>query len=382
MKKILLIHTRYRNIGGEDISFINELKFLSQHFEVENLVFSNDKLSFKDYIYLVTNNNKKSSKLLEKKIQKFQPDFIYVHNTWFKASLGIFRVISRSGLPAVLKLHNTRYNCTNSFLSKKHFRDSKICNSCGQRKDSFGIFNKYYKDSYIRSFLINNYGKKYMKLLRNSKIKILVLSEFHKSYLSKHGVNKNKIFVFPNYIKNINKENISDTQSKPVIYAGRISSEKGIFDLITAWKESGTNEKLIIAGNGPEKLDLEQKIANVDNISYIGEVSNEESINLIINSKCVVSATHLLEGQPTLFCEASSAGIPSIFPLSGGINSFFPEGSKLSFENGNLESLKKSIELLNDDSILKDEGLKNKTFIDEYLGSTFLVEKFVKILNE
>ena len=36
-------------------------------------------------------------------------------------------------------------------------------------------------------------------------------------------------------------------------------------------------------------------------------------MDLINESRAVVSGTHLYEGQPTLFCEASSSGIPSIF---------------------------------------------------------------------
>ena len=42
MKKILIIHTRYMNIGGEDIAVDNELQLLDKNYEVRFLSFKND----------------------------------------------------------------------------------------------------------------------------------------------------------------------------------------------------------------------------------------------------------------------------------------------------------------------------------------------------
>ena len=37
MKKILVIHNRYQNIGGEDIAVDNEIALLKENFEVKEL---------------------------------------------------------------------------------------------------------------------------------------------------------------------------------------------------------------------------------------------------------------------------------------------------------------------------------------------------------
>ena len=42
MKKILIIHTRYMNIGGEDIAVDKELQLLNKNYEVRFLSFKND----------------------------------------------------------------------------------------------------------------------------------------------------------------------------------------------------------------------------------------------------------------------------------------------------------------------------------------------------
>ena len=88
MKKILLVHNTYRNTGGEDIAVKNEARLLKKHFNVEELYFENTiNNPFSQFLYFFSNNNLKSKKIIQKKIQEFQPDVIYIHNTWFKASL-------------------------------------------------------------------------------------------------------------------------------------------------------------------------------------------------------------------------------------------------------------------------------------------------------
>ena len=53
-------------------------------------------------------------------------------------------------------------------------------------------------------------------------------------------------------------------------------------------------------------------------IEFLGEVENESS-KIIKNSRAVVTATGLFE--PTLLCEASTLGVPSVFQ-NGGIGEF------------------------------------------------------------
>ena len=55
-------------------------------------------------------------------------------------------------------------------------------------------------------------------------------------------------------------------------------------------------------------------------------------MQIISKSIAVVTATKLYEGQPTLLCEASGLGVPSIFPDTGGIFEFFPKNYPLSFK--------------------------------------------------
>ena len=59
-------------------------------------------------------------------LYEFKPDVAYVHNTWFKANLGIFRILGKNNVRTYLKIHNFRYFCTKFFLVRNHIKDRKL----------------------------------------------------------------------------------------------------------------------------------------------------------------------------------------------------------------------------------------------------------------
>jgi len=81
MEKLLIIHTRYIERGGEDIAVDNEVNFLKNFYNVEFLSFQNTlprKLS--EIFSLIISDNYQSRKILSDKIKSFNPDFILINN--------------------------------------------------------------------------------------------------------------------------------------------------------------------------------------------------------------------------------------------------------------------------------------------------------------
>ena len=124
--------------------------------------------------------------------------------------------------------------------------------------------------------------------------------------------------------------------------------------------------KLKIIGKGPNLDSLKETYQNIK-IEFIGEKTNKEVLDIISNSRAVVTATKLYEGQPTL-CEASSLGVPSIFPDTGGIKEFFPEKYQLAFEQFNYEDLKNKLLSLNNKEEIKLIGKQNYQHLNEHLN--------------
>lgn len=185
---------------------------------------------------------------------------------------------------------------------KHHLNGNRTCPGCGLYGGK-KVFNKYFQNSYLKSLLVIYYGKKYFKIISNSKFKIIVLTNFHKNYLIDKNISKG-VTVLNNFISVI-EEQEKDFDDY-MVYAGRISKEKGVKELIEAFKKANLdNMHLKIIGNGPQLQNLINLYKSDKNIIFYGSLSNQETLKIIGNANCIVTATKLWEGQPTLLCEAS-----------------------------------------------------------------------------
>ncbi len=380
MKKVLVINTKYKNYGGEDSNFVQEIKFLKKFYEVDYLYFDNSKkLNIYDVISFFTLSNPSSNKALKVKLHTFKPDIVYVHNTWFKANLGIFNILKKVNVKVVLKIHNFRFACTDTFSASKHFNGKDYCFKCGNKNIRISIFNKYFENSYIKSFFVAVYGKRYINILRGYNLKIIALNEFCKDYLIKKGVNKSKVF------KNYNPFEISENytysaDSEYVVYAGSLTEQKGVKDLLESWKKSKINLKLLVVGTGQLENEILNKYSS-KNIEFLGFLENKKTIDLIKKARAVITATKMFEGQPRLISEASAYGIPSIYPSFGGLDEYFPNDYKLSFKQFDYSDLVKKILFLQNKKLLNEESKKIHNHIIENMSLNILSKNLEYIFN-
>ena len=374
MKKVLLIHTLYRNFGGEDSAVESEIQLLKSKYKVDKLLFDNSKkINFYDLINFLFLTNLESNKKLAKKINEYHPDIIYIHNLWFKGSLGLINEIKKYDIPTVIKIHNFRYLCCNTFYSKRHIGNNLFCPACGMKKKF--IFNKYFNESYLKSLFVIRFSKKLYKIFKRFNFNLLLLTNHHKEILINKNFSEQKLFIFPNFISN--KPILNSNSKNQFLYAGRISKEKGVEELIEAFISLDLSDfKLKILGTGPDLKRLNSKY-NLKNVEFSGFKENNEVISEIQNSFAVISATKLYEGQPTLLCEASLNSIPIIFPNSGGISEFVPKNYNFLFEKNNYNDLQsKMLNIISSDN--KKLGKENKEFINSVLNK----EKLLNIFDE
>ena len=283
----------------------------------------------------------------------------------------------KKGIPVYLKIHNFRYNCTNSHLSKNHFINIEFCQACGNNKSNIGWYNMYF-ESLLKSIFVNRYGKKYFKILSNPLVTLLVLTNFHKEFLINQSFNEKNIKVLPNFLEVKNKSN-SNEIGNTLVYAGRISKEKGVEGIITTFLQSSLKlTKLHLIGDGPELDYLKEKYSS-NRVIFNGSLDNEKVLKYIASSKAVISNTLLYEGQPTLLCEATMLNRVSIFPKNGGIEEFFNDDYFFKFNSKNHENLLEKLESLSDNELLKNESRKAKKHIESILSKELILNKFEEI---
>jgi len=374
LKKILVINTTYREFGGEDSNILEEIKDLSTKFDVSYLEFKNsERLTYNEILSFALIANKNSNYLLTERLNSFNPDLVYVHNTWFKANLGIFKILEDKKIPTILKLHNFRYYCSKFFFHSSHLGKHQFCNMCGMKKEKFKIYNKYYENSFSKSLALFFYSKKLFKLLIKGSFKIAVLTDFHKNFLVNLGITNNKLITLRNPIRIEKNSYNPKISSGNLIYAGRLTKEKGLIQLINVWiklfkKNNLGNLNLLIAGDG----ELKEYIKSLNNnyqISYLEHTDNENILDLIKKSLAVITPTRMFEGQPRLLCEASSLGVPSIYPSFGGMDEFFPKDYSLSFAQFDYEDLEKKIMMLENKDLLQHESKRVKKHLQGLLSN-------------
>jgi len=107
---------------------------------------------------------------------------------------------------------------------------------------------------------------------------------------------------------------------------------------------------------------------NNQQIEFLGQIDNKTTLNYILSSRCIVTATKMYEGQPRLLTEASYLGVPSIFPKFGGMGEFFPKNYDLVFNQYDYVDLTKKINLLDNAEYLVDVSKDVKKHIQDVLN--------------
>ena len=124
--------------------------------------------------------------------------------------------------------------------------------------------------------------EKYFQILLDENKTIFVLTEFHKNYLENDIGVSSKVINFPNYL-NLNQK-YDETNQKYIVYAGRVSKEKGVEELINSYlKINSTEFTLKIIGIGPQLEYLKNKYKQ-KNVEFLGQKSNNETLKIIYNS--------------------------------------------------------------------------------------------------
>lgn len=174
-------------------------------------------------------------------------------------------------------------------------------------------------------------------------------------------------------------------QSNDVVvgYVGRLVRDKGIDELIQAWKllnNEYSNLKLLLVGPIEERDSI--------NEFSINEIKNNPTI---IHTDFVNDATPFFsimdifvlptyrEGFPTVSLEASSMAIPVIITRATGCSESIIDGETGIFVKNEPEDIKtKIVSYLENDNLRKEHGANGRTFVREY----FQQNKVWDLINE
>ena len=172
-------------------------------------------------------------------------------------------------------------------------------------------------------------------------------------YYSKLG---SKVFFVPNAIdiKSL-PSSIDQRYEKQIIFAGRLSKEKGILTILETAKNLPKDVHLIIIGAGPEENLVVESAKNIDNVHFLGYQPKEKTIPLIRGSTLLIQPS-FAEGISATLLESMACKTPIIATNIGGNKELFVHNKTgILIESGNSNELLKEIMRMLNDQNLRDE---------------------------
>jgi len=138
------------------------------------------------------------------------------------------------------------------------------------------------------------------------------------------GMEESKIFYKPNFLSGFSNALPPKFESREpfYLYAGRLSEEKGIKDLVNAFKENG--KSILIVGDGP-LANWVQNETN-DQIRYSKALPREYLEELYASCQAFIVPSRWFEGQPTTVIEAQSTGAIVIAAYSDNLGKMIDHG--------------------------------------------------------
>jgi glycosyltransferase involved in cell wall biosynthesis len=324
--KVLTIHNKYQIRGGEDESCDAESRLLvANGHEVSRLTFENDGITRLNASSagLQAAWRHSSYKRVLNEVRTTRPDIVNVHNFFPVASPAVYYAARRCGVPVVQTLHNYRLLCPGAIL----FRDGKVCEECvGKSVPWPGVAHACYRASRSATLAVTS-----MLAIHNllgtwiRKVDMFIaLSEFSRRKFIEGGLPAERVTVKPNFLAS--DPGCGSGEGDYVLYVGRLPEEKGLRNLIDAWKAAACPGRLIIAGEGPLAPFVEGEASRSPSISFLGGRSPEQVYDLLADARALVFPSTWYEGMPRVIVEALSHGTPVIATRIGSMTEMISEG--------------------------------------------------------
>jgi glycosyltransferase involved in cell wall biosynthesis len=111
---------------------------------------------------------------------------------------------------------------------------------------------------------------------------LLAPTRFVRDKMVANGWDPRAVEVLPHFQRVPKESPTAPAADAPVLYFGRLSAEKGVMDVVRAMRSIPTI-RLIIAGDGPQREELEAQVAKLglNNVEFVGYVRGQQLDRLI-----------------------------------------------------------------------------------------------------
>lgn len=242
-----------------------------------------------------------------------------------------------SGIPVVQTLHNYRMLCANALL----YRDGAVCTDClGKSLPIDGIVHSCYRDSRAGSAIVTA-AYAFHRLIRTwDRVNLFIaVSDFEREILVRGGLPAEKVVVKPNFVGSAPR-NMEINTEDAALYVGRLSPEKGIRTLLSAWNSGKIKFRLRIIGDGPLADEVSSCAVSNEQVEYLGLQPSDDVYREMAKAKFLVCPSECYETFGRTVVEVFSQGTPVLAADIGCMQELVEEGvTGYHFPPGNVDAL-------------------------------------------
>lgn len=338
--RILGVHNRYQIRGGEEECYEAEMAMLQQRgHHVDLYEETNDRIPHIGKAALAARTiwAKSTYDAVRQQLAKHQYNVVHVQNFFPLVSPSIYYAAKAANIPIVQTLHNYRLVCPNGLF----FRQGKVCEDCvGKTIPYPGIIHGCYRKSQIASSGVAAMLSIH-KLANTWKHEIdcyIALTEFAREKFIEGGLPADKIIVKPHFIAP--DPHVGDGRGNYALFVGRISVEKGLDTLLSAWQKLHHRLPLKIVGDGPLSSWVQAQAEQLPNVEYLGRRPLNEVYDLMGSATMQIFPSKWYETFGRVAVEAYAKGTPVMAANHGAIAELVKPGQTgWHFQPGNAEDL-------------------------------------------
>jgi glycosyltransferase involved in cell wall biosynthesis len=324
--RVLLLHNRYQQAGGEDQVFTAEGNLLEERgHRVLRYTLHNDQVSemSRPGLAKATVWNGAVYRELRALIRREQPQVAHFHNTFPLISPAAYYAAQAEGVPVVQTLHNYRLLCPDALF----FREGRVCEDClGKQLPWPGVVHGCYRGSRLSSMAVATMLTTHRTLGTWTRAvdAYIALTEFAREKFVEGGLPAQKVVVKPNFVDP--DPGVGEGEGGYFLFVGRLSQEKGVDTLLRSWERLGKKISLKVVGDGPLAPIVADTTKQCPGVEWLGRQSQARVSELMKHAQALIFPSNWYEGFPMVIAEAYAVGLPVIASDLGSMHSLIDHG--------------------------------------------------------